>query len=100
TNPPELAVTVHGYAVTSGWTYPQLVPLEKKLSADGILDLDFVATPPAQVGLPVLTPETAELVWTDGVDRLVGVRVVSRTGDVIKLIVQDPGQATTQPLGE
>jgi hypothetical protein len=100
TNPPELAVTVHGYAVSSGWTDPQLVPLEKKLAPDGILDLDFVATPPAQINMPVLTPETAELVWTNDVDRLIGVRVVSRTGDVIKLIVQDSGQTTTQPLGE
>jgi hypothetical protein len=98
--PPKLAVTVHGYAVSSGWTDPELVPLEKTLSADGILDLDFVATPPNSVSLPVLTPATAETVWTDNVDRLVGVRVVSRTGDVIELLPSAAAQTTTQPAAE
>jgi hypothetical protein len=88
-------VTVHGYAVTSGWTDPALVPLEKKLSADGILDLDFVGTPPDSINMPVLSPQTAELVWSDDVDRLVGVRVVSRTGDVVRLIDRQAAQATT-----
>lgn len=98
--PPKLAVTVHGYAVSSGWTDPELVPLEKTLSADGILDLDFVATPPDSVSLPMLTPATAETVWTDNVDRLVGVRVVSRSGDVIELLPSDAAQTTTQPAAE
>lgn len=100
TKPPELAVTVHGYAVSSGWTDPALVPLEKTLSADGILDLDFVATPPTKVDLPMLSPQTAETVWTDGVDRLVGVRVVARSGEVIELLRPDAAQTTTQPATE
>ena len=98
--PPKLAVTVHGYAVSSGWTGPELVPLEKTLSPDGILDLDFVATPPDTVSLPVLTPATAETVWADNVDRLVGVRVVSRSGDVIELLPSPAAQTTTQPAAE
>ncbi len=98
--PPKLAVTVHGYAVSSGWTDPELVPLEKTLSADGILDLDFVATPPDSVSLPMLTPATAETVWTDNVDRLVGVRVVSRSGEVIELLPSAAAQTTTQPAAE
>ncbi|HMG47952.1 MAG TPA: hypothetical protein VK614_10890 [Allosphingosinicella sp.] len=98
--PPELAITVHGYAVSSGWTNPALVPLEKKLSADGILDLDFVATPPDAISLPMLTPETAELVWTD-LDGLIGVRVVSRSGDVIQFLPPiAAAQPTTQIAGE
>ncbi len=102
-DPPQLGVVVHGYAVSTGWTDAELVPLERKLSADGILDLDFVATPPADISLPALTPQTAELIWTADVNRLVGVRVVSRTGDVVQLLVQQPEPAegrTTQIAGE
>ncbi len=99
-DPPQLAVTVHGYAASTGWTDPELVPLEKKLSVDGILDLAFVGTPPAAINLPALTPQTAGLVWTDDVDRLIGVRVVSRTNEIVRLVVEDAAQATTEPVGE
>jgi len=99
-DPPQLAVAVHGYAVSTGWTDPKLVPLERKLSADGILDLDFVATPPDLVNLPQLTPQTAELAWTDDVNRLVGVRVVSRTNEIVRLVPPYHGATTTEPVGE
>ena len=100
-DPPQLAVAAHGYAASTGWTDPELVPLEKKLSADGILDLAFVGTPPDTITMPTLTPQTAGLVWTDDVNRLIGVRVVSRTNEIVRLVVEDTGQpTTTEPVGE
>src|SRR5688572_23815224 len=70
---PQLTVIAHGYVVSSGWSDAELVPLEKKLSADGILDLDFVATPPAEFDTPVLSPVSAVLEWKSGdIGRLMG----------------------------
>lgn len=85
-NPPKLSVTVSGLSTTSGWSDAELKPLEKKLSADGILDLDFIAEPPDGMALQVLSPITAHLVWEDDVDRLVGVKVYSRTEDKVQLL--------------
>lgn len=110
-DPPQLSVTVSGFATTSGWSDPDLVPMEKKLSEDGILDLNFVATPPKGASLPVLTPITASTVWADDIERLVGVKVYSRTEDVVQLLDQAqqgaavsvqgaPGQYTTLAIGE
>ena len=71
--PPKLGVAVSGQATTTGWKNIELVPLEKTLSPDGILDLDFVGEPPEGISIPVITPVSAHFVWADDVDRLVGV---------------------------
>lgn len=85
-DPPKLSVTVSGLATTSGWENSELKPLEKKLSADGILDLDFIAEPPDGISLQVLSPITAHLIWEEDVERLVGVKVYSRTEDQVQLL--------------
>lgn len=85
-NPPKMSVSVTGMATTSGWTNPKLVPLEEVLSADGILDLDFVAKAPTGIVLQVLTPIAASLIWDGDADRLVGVKVYSRTGEQVHLL--------------
>lgn len=98
---PQLTAIAHGYVVSSGWSDVELVPLERKLSADGILDLDFVAMPPGEFDMPVLSPVSAVLEWkTSEVGRLMGVRVVSRTNEITKLVVRSPAQSTKQPIGE
>ncbi|HYJ83793.1 MAG TPA: hypothetical protein VEW26_13245 [Allosphingosinicella sp.] len=98
---PQLTVIAHGYVVSSGWSDAELVPLEKKLSADGILDLDFVATPPGQFDMPVLSPVSAVLEWKSGdVGRLMGVRVVARTNEIVKLAVRDAAREAKPPIGE
>jgi len=94
-DPPKLSVTVTGFASTSGWSDPELKPKEKTLSPDGILDLDFVATPPDGIALQVLTPVTASLIWEDDVDRLIGVKVYSRTEDQIQFLQQVMASATS-----
>lgn len=85
TNQPkaQLTIVVHGQATTPGWTDITLEPLEATLSADGILDLVLSGKPPAGFVPQVLSPVSASLNWTDDVDRIIGVRVVARSGDRI-----------------
>ncbi|HET9640723.1 MAG TPA: hypothetical protein VFP12_16125 [Allosphingosinicella sp.] len=98
---PQLTVIAHGYVVSSGWADAELVPLEKKLSADGILDLDFVATPPGEFDMPLLSPVSAVLEWKTGeVGRLMGVRVVARTNEIVRLVVRDAAKEAKPPIGE
>ncbi|MEO1641814.1 MAG: hypothetical protein AAFR74_00655 [Pseudomonadota bacterium] len=85
-DPPQLAVSATGVTTTTGWTQPELVPLEEELSADGILDLEFVAEAPTGIVPQVITPTAASFVWTDDVDRIVAVRVVARTNDPIEFL--------------
>ncbi len=100
-NPPQLAVFAGGMVGTPGWTGLELNPLEKKLSADGILDLEFVGEPPTGPVIQVVTPVSAHAVWTEDVDRLVGVKVYSRTNEVTRLVGQAaPQQPTTPAIGE
>jgi hypothetical protein len=47
--PPELdIIRVHGLSSTDTWDAPQLVPLTRKPSADGVLELLFVAQAPSE----------------------------------------------------
>lgn len=103
-NPPQLSVAVTGLSTTSGWKNVELVPLEKTLSPDGILDLDFVGEPPTGIAMQILTPVAASMVWTQDVERLVGVKVYSRSGDVTRLRLElakgITEMATTLAVGE
>lgn len=83
-------VSVIGTAATPGYTNVELQSLEAKLSADGILDMELVGTPPKGSVPQVLTPVTASFVW-DKKDPLVGVRVVARSNELTQL-VQQPAQ--------
>lgn len=103
--PPKLGVAVSGQATTTGWKNIELVPLEKALSPDGILDLDFVGEPPEGISIPVITPVSAHFVWADDVDRLVGVKIYSRNGEVIRMLRRESFReaanlATTLAVGE
>ncbi|KAB7613629.1 hypothetical protein F9L33_09630 [Amylibacter sp. SFDW26] len=95
-NPPQLSITVAGLATTSGWSNPELKPMEKVLSADGILDLDFVAEPPSGIALQALTPIVASVIWEDDVERLIGVKVYSRSGDQVQLLAE----INTRPINQ
>ncbi len=98
-NPPMLSIVAHGQVTSTGWRNPNLVPLEKKLSPDGILDVEFVADPPKGISLPVLTDIVGDLIWEGDVDRVVGVRVVAKTIDITELM-SPAGDVTTLALGE
>ncbi len=89
-DPPQLAINVTGMATTPGWWNPELIPLEQELSPDGILDLAFVAEPPQGLVFQALTPISASIVIRENVDRIVGVRIVARSGDRFALLRQRP----------
>lgn len=81
-NPPAISVSARGWVPTSGWSHPDLAPWMYIVPpTDGILDLDFVASPPTGLALQVFTrigvtkafPVPA---W------VVGVRVHSSTNSV------------------
>lgn len=107
-NPPKLSVSVSGWATSSGWRDADLAPMEKILSPDGILDLDFVAVPPDGISMPVLTRMSANMIWEADVERLVGVKIYARSGDVIEMVgghsggiaEQAENVATTLAIGE
>ena len=95
-DPPQLSITVAGLATTSGWSDPELKPMEKTLSADGILDLNFVAKPPSGIALQALTPIVASVIWEDDVERLIGVKVYSRSGNQVQLLAE----INTRPIDQ
>lgn len=67
-NPPDLLVMASGRVTTNGWTNPRLEPFVYIVPpADGVLDCDMAATPPApgDIVLQVITPVFADLVLTD-----------------------------------
>ena len=78
-NPPAISISAWGWVPTSGWSHPDLTPwIYIVPPADGILDLDFVATPPTGLVLQVITKISVTKVmlvpaW------VIGVRVHSST---------------------
>lgn len=85
-DPPRIAIAVQGHAATPGWTNPRLVPEAEELSPDGILDLTFAGTPPTGIVPQVLTPVSASILWTREAERVVGIRVVSRTDTLFRFV--------------
>jgi hypothetical protein len=97
-NPIKLLVTVHGMASTSGWKNIDLVPIPNS-DADGVLDLDFVGTPPTGEVLTRLTPVTTDHVIEDGASKLSGVLVHARSNSLSALVseggsISNPGGPT------
>ncbi|MGO7586767.1 hypothetical protein [Rhizobium leguminosarum] len=58
-NPPAFAVSAAGVVTSTGWTHPVLAPWMYIVPPkDRILDLDFLASAPSGISLPVLAPIT------------------------------------------
>ncbi|MBI4922543.1 MAG: hypothetical protein HY834_12410 [Devosia nanyangense] len=91
-NPVQILVVAHGMAATSGWKNIDLVPVANS-DGDGVLDLDFVGTPPTGISLQVLTPVTGDFVIDKNADKLAGVMVHARTNSMTALV--GGGDATT-----
>ena len=85
-NPPAITVSAEGWVPTTGWSHPDLAPRVYIVPPkDGILDLDFVATPPTGLVLQVFTRiglAKAFIIppW------VLGVRVHSSTNEIEELI--------------
>lgn len=55
-NPPAISVSSTGRVPTSGWTHADLAPwIYITIPNDGILDLDFIASPPTGLALQVVS---------------------------------------------
>ena len=91
-NPPVIAVSAKGYVPTSGWSHPDLAPWMYIVPPkDGILDLDFVASPPT--GWVIQVFSKIGVVKAFPVPYWVrGVRVHSSTNEIEALI-----EGATQP---
>jgi hypothetical protein len=85
-NPPAIAVSADGWVPTTGWSHPDLSPWVYIVPPkDGILDLDFVATPPTGLVLQVFSRIAVAKAFA--VPRWVrGVRVHSSTNSIEALI--------------
>lgn len=81
--PPVLVVRASGETNTSGWTdaaLSRVVYVDPP--EDGIQDYGFVAIPPPEGGLDVITPVEAEDRWEGFEDWVRGVRVSAATNSV------------------
>lgn len=91
-SPPKLMIEATGIGGTPCWKNIELVPLEKKLSADGILDLEFVGNPPKDI-IPQVTQEvTTDILIENEVDKIIGVLIHSRTNKFLELIGGQEGE--------
>jgi hypothetical protein len=55
-NPPAISVSASGKVPTSGWTHADIAPwIYITIPRDGILDLDFIASPPTGIALQVVS---------------------------------------------
>jgi hypothetical protein len=98
-NPPAIAVSAEGWVVTSGWTHPDLAPwMYIAPPKDGILDLDFVATPPTGLVLEVFS--RIRVVKTFPIPAwLRGVRVHSSTNSV-EAMLEKAAQSSVASMKE
>jgi hypothetical protein len=84
-NPPQLQISASGEVSSGGWKAPALVPrIYVTPPADGIQDLDFVATPPSGIAVQVILPVAGDVTITL-VPWILGVRVHAKTNSVIAL---------------
>ncbi len=83
--PVKWRINAAGTVTTSGWTKPQLVlRVHVHPPLDGLMELDFVAEPPAGISLQVLQPVAAQIDvpvpgWARGVKVLSATNAVSAT---------------------
>jgi|GEM_PF-6875509 len=96
-DPPQIAINVQGFAGTPGWSDVQIGVDEGDLSADGILDLALIGTPPAGIVPQVVNPVSASIIWTEEAERVIGVRVTSRTDSLFRFIKSAPPPMGQEP---
>ncbi len=84
--PPKLMIEANGIVSSIGWSDITLVVLEKKLSDDGILDLEFVGKPPKDTSGQRITPVMASILIEDDVDKILGILVHARTNNLLQMV--------------
>lgn len=87
-------IRVRGLASTNGWESAELVPMTKSLPPDGVLDLAFVAEPPANNTTPIAYPELEAVFVMEPGHPFKGVRVHGAANRVTLYTL--PGYAVSQ----
>jgi hypothetical protein len=81
--PPYLHISADGYADSEGWSEPRLqAKVQSNPVREGILELDFVATPAAGISPPGRVSISAEITWKEDVYAIRGVKVYAATNDM------------------
>lgn len=101
---PVLHIEALGRPSSAGWSEVALVPLEKELSDDGILDLELVGKPPAKTARKAgrSFPVSASTTWTKDAGSVVGIALHGRTNTLTRLFADAGGRtksAFTMPGG-
>jgi len=99
----QLDITVTGNVSSGGWSNARLVPhRSESKSADGVLEFDFVATPPGsdQAVTDVITPVDATLTLKRIPANLTGIRVFAETNQMLANYDGGIPQPTPQPILE
>jgi hypothetical protein len=87
--PRAVVVSAKGTVVTLGWTQADLVPwMYIVRPKDGILDLDFVATPPTENAIQLLSP-IGVLKAFSVPNWLRGIRVHSSQNEIETMLAED-----------
>lgn len=79
-NPPNVIVKAKGQVTSSGWTNPQLAArVYVQPPADGVQELDFIATEPTGMSTPAMVDVYAELNMGEAEPWIRGYRVIAET---------------------
>ncbi len=95
TNPRKMLISAVGQVVSSGWNDPQLAEYSStQPPGDGLIDFDFLASPPSGAALPALYPIIAHFVWDGPMNQVRGVRVHAASNHLEQLL---PQRVTVHP---
>lgn len=87
--PPYLHVRAEGRVDSEGWGDAELrVRVSESGVSGGVLELDFVARPPAEAEIKAPTPIQGEITWEEDVYQIQAVQVYSATGSLKKVFAE------------
>jgi len=98
--PPQLSIHAKGVVPTGGWTNARLEPCEDEddQPEDGIYSFNFVATPPEEVAIQVISPIEAYYRINPLPADLKGVKVIASTNSIEQREgIAPPPDASTAP---
>lgn len=97
TSPPQLQVVANGRTTSGAWSFPQLIPyVNQKPPAQGILEFDFVARPPAanRLVIEATTPISANNLLHDYYPAIKSIKINASTNSITINITPQPAAET------
>ena len=97
TNPPQLHVIANGRTTSGAWSFPQLIPyLNQKPPAQGVLEFDFVARPPAanRLVIEAITPISANNLLHDYYPAIKSIKINASTNSITIKVMPRPAAGT------